>query len=366
VSQAEELVGQWDFRGAREVLVHLVAREPTEEGFTARVMLADVLRELGENDAAYQAAVEVARESRDRYGSDHPLTVRAATVLGTVLHDRGSLTAAEQQYRLAVHSGVSGKGDGARAVLRSRANLALLYRDRGADDVAEFELRSAYRAQRRAFGPGDPDTLRLGVELGRLYAGQAAGRRARRLLGAAYRQARKSLGAEHPLTVIAADALETAVAEQLARPVARRPGLIALLAVVAVVAVAALAVTAVLVLHRRTVGSRPGAVAHTGAPSPSPAGAADAARQPPNDLTLRDGGTSITLTWQDPSRGTGTVLLAVMRIGQPAGPLRPLPAGTERYVVNGLDPHINYCVIVAVVYPGDTAARPAQICTSRH
>jgi hypothetical protein len=149
----------------------------------------------------------------------------------------------------------------------------------------------------------------------------------------------------------------------------------ALIAGLAVVAVAALALAAVAVVHRRAAGPGPGAATLTGrsgAPglSPSPAGLASGAvagpRQPPADLTLRDGGTSITLTWQDPSEGTGTVLLAVMRTGQPAGPLRPLPAGTERYVVTGLDPHVNYCVIVAVVYPGDTAARPAQICTSRH
>ncbi|HKT05942.1 MAG TPA: hypothetical protein VJT31_41075, partial [Rugosimonospora sp.] len=86
---------------------------------------------------------------------------------------------------------------------------------------------------------------------------------------------------------------------------------------------------------------------------------------PPADVRLRDAGTRITVTWTDTSGGQGTVLLAVSRGGQTAGPLHPLPAGTEQYVLTGTDPAAKYCVIIAIVYPGDAIVPANQVCTTR-
>jgi hypothetical protein len=88
-------------------------------------------------------------------------------------------------------------------------------------------------------------------------------------------------------------------------------------------------------------------------------------RSAPQDVALRDEGTSITVSWSDPTDGTGSVLISLARAGQPAGSLRNLPPGTRQERIDGLDPAVNYCVVIAVVYPQDTVAQAAQVCTHR-
>ncbi|MEN3309792.1 MAG: hypothetical protein V7603_5994 [Micromonosporaceae bacterium] len=442
VSDAAGLLARWDFDGARPVLEDLVTRLPVDEldGLSARRMLAEVLRELGETEEAYPLAVEAAHECRRRYGPAHPAAVRAGVVLGTVLHDRGVLAEAERQYQLVIDGGAKVDGPAGRALLLAMANLALLHRDRGDADVAVRDLTEAFRVHRATFGSGDPDTIRLAVELGRLHGERGETAQARRVLAAALVTARAALGPDHPLTALVEGGLAaaerppppapppspppaprpvpvelpldqpvyrpdgagqrvappvTALAEPVptahrarrrAEPVfaaepwaleppdpapARRRGLprLALVGAALLVVVGSLAAGLALRGH----GGGPagtGQAVTSQAAAPPPSGAApsavDGPRPPPGNVTLQDDGTSITVTWTDPSEGAGTVLLALSRGGQPAGPLRPLPAGTQEHVLGGLDPTANYCVIIAMVYPGDAVARADEVCTTRH
>jgi hypothetical protein len=55
----------------------------------------------------------------------------------------------------------------------------------------------------------------------------------------------------------------------------------------------------------------------------------------------------------------------VARDGKPAAVAATLPAGTREYALTDLDPQADYCVIVAAVYPGETAAGGTSVCTHR-
>jgi hypothetical protein len=88
-------------------------------------------------------------------------------------------------------------------------------------------------------------------------------------------------------------------------------------------------------------------------------------RGAPRDVILRDEGTSITVTWTDPTNGTGAVLIALTKAGQPAGPLSNLPPGTHEHRITGLDPAADYCVRIAIVYAQDTMAQATEVCTHR-
>ena len=102
---------------------------------------------------------------------------------------------------------------------------------------------------------------------------------------------------------------------------------------------------------------------------PSPSGPSASAPSPgrgaPQDVVLLDEGTSITVTWTDPTNGTGAVLITLVKAGQPAGPVSSLPPGTHEYRITGLDPAADYCVRIAVVYAQDTMAQATEVCTHR-
>jgi tetratricopeptide (TPR) repeat protein len=412
LATAARLMGRWDFPAARDALQKTVAgadaagRAGTLDGLTGRRMLAEALRELGETGRAYELARTVSRECRDRYGDAHPATIRAVAVLAAVLHDRGELDEAQRHYERAIRGTAGATGPAARAVLLARANLALLHRDRGDTATAVRELTGAYTLHRRAFGAGDPETIRLAVELGRLHTDVGDLPAARRLLAVAHAAARGALGEEHPLATAVEAALAAVEspmpsapdAEPVPRPertrgraVARlwtrrsgRPGLagrprirfgprtrlgwrpvtrrgVHLAAVTATCLAALLAVAGAVV----AVANRPvGAAEHR--PAGTPGTPARAPRPAPRDLVLRDEGTSITVSWSDPSGGTAQVLLAVAEAGQPTGPLRGLAAGTREKKITDLDAVVDYCVVLAEIYPDDAAARAAQVCTHRH
>jgi hypothetical protein len=406
VARAAQLIASWDYASARTVLVDAVARldgadrRDQLDGLSARRMLAEVLRELGELGPAHRMAAGVARACRDRYGIGHPATIRALAVLARILHDRGELDRARRGYEQVIATGTDLDRPATRAVLLTRANLALLHRDQGDTGTAVRELTAAYTLFRRAFGGGDLESIRLAAELGRLYSVLGDLPNARRLLAIAYTGARGELGEEHPLT----GAVEAALAEveppmpsapvsapvPAWRPPSRRrtPQI---LAVCAAGLGALLAVTGVAVAlnHRpappatdAAAGSeqlatdasggpaRPATDATVGShpPDPATAGSRSAAdpHAAPQDVLLRDDGTSVTITWSDPSGGTGGVLVSVSRAGVPAGPPQTLPPGTRQHRITGLDPQADYCVVLAVIYGRDTVAKAAQVCTKRH
>jgi hypothetical protein len=88
----------------------------------------------------------------------------------------------------------------------------------------------------------------------------------------------------------------------------------------------------------------------------------------PTDVKLEDKGTSVTVTWTDPT--DGTVQFAVL--GAPEGTqlhlLQLLEAGTTSYTQQGVNSAVNYCYVVAAFYGAsgqDVTANSPQVCTHR-
>ncbi|RIV39780.1 tetratricopeptide repeat protein [Micromonospora radicis] len=108
--------------------------------------------------------------------------------------------------------------------------------------------------------------------------------------------------------------------------------------------------------------------APTGAPTPT-AGAPDAPPAspgaPPTDLGLRDNRDSVTLNWTYPAGSEGPVVISGGRAGQAPSPFADLPAGTESFVVYGLNRSLDYCFTVAVAWSTDVVARSGEVCTER-
>ncbi len=87
--------------------------------------------------------------------------------------------------------------------------------------------------------------------------------------------------------------------------------------------------------------------------------------RPPGDLTLRDNGSSITLTWTDPSRGTVPFIVAGGRAENALNPLGSVESGKTTYTLNGISPTADFCFLVAAVYSPEHTVPSALVCTKR-
>ncbi|MEV0152513.1 tetratricopeptide repeat protein [Micromonospora sp. NPDC050686] len=104
------------------------------------------------------------------------------------------------------------------------------------------------------------------------------------------------------------------------------------------------------------------------APSTAPAATPRAAASPgtpPTKVTLRDRRDNIALDWTYPAGGEGPVLISAARAGQQPNIIERLPAGTESFIVYGLDRVNDFCFTVAVVWSTDTVATARPVCTRR-
>ena len=133
----------------------------------------------------------------------------------------------------------------------------------------------------------------------------------------------------------------------------RRRGL-GIFAAIAAVLAAVIAVAAlVFVLASRT--SDPG----NGPDVPTLAGS------PPTDVQLRDDGSTVGVTWKDPTAGTVSFMVIMGRPGLELTPSGTLGPGQTSYELTGLNPGLNYCFAVVAVYSGNQFATSPQACTSR-
>ncbi|MEV2241225.1 tetratricopeptide repeat protein [Micromonospora sp. NPDC049891] len=105
-------------------------------------------------------------------------------------------------------------------------------------------------------------------------------------------------------------------------------------------------------------GAAPPAATATGVPPASPGAA-------PTGLSLRDNRDSVTLRWTYPAGAEGPVIVSGGRNGQPQNPFADLPAGSDSFVVYGLNRSLDYCFTVAVAWSTDTVARSDEVCTER-
>jgi hypothetical protein len=98
----------------------------------------------------------------------------------------------------------------------------------------------------------------------------------------------------------------------------------------------------------------------SGGPGATPTGPA-----PVTGVTLHDSGSSVRLTWTYPHGAAGPVVVSGARSGEAVKAFQQLPAGSNDYVVYGLDERVDYCFTVSVVYGTDTVASSPQKCTAR-
>ncbi|SCL22822.1 hypothetical protein GA0070624_2613 [Micromonospora rhizosphaerae] len=113
--------------------------------------------------------------------------------------------------------------------------------------------------------------------------------------------------------------------------------------------------------------SPPAARGATGAPSGATATAVPAASPgtPPGAVRLTDRRDNIALSWTYPPGAEGPVVIAGGRAGQGQHTFEQLPAGTDSWIIYGLNRTTDYCFTVAVVWSTDTVARAEQVCTRR-
>lgn len=104
------------------------------------------------------------------------------------------------------------------------------------------------------------------------------------------------------------------------------------------------------------------AVAPGAAPSTSTAPAVPGA---PQSVKLRDNRDSVTLSWTYPKGSEGPVLVSGGRAGQEQRVFQQLPAGTNNYVVYGLNNTQNYCFTVSIAYSTTRIADSPAVCTKR-
>jgi serine/threonine protein kinase len=85
----------------------------------------------------------------------------------------------------------------------------------------------------------------------------------------------------------------------------------------------------------------------------------------PRDVRLVDNGTSVTLTWKDPTPGTVQFIIRGQPVQGSPLPLRNAGAGTTTITYAGLDRATNYCFVVVAVYTTETVAPASPVCTTR-
>ncbi|WP_238014031.1 tetratricopeptide repeat protein [Dactylosporangium sp. AC04546] len=410
LDEVEERILDWDFAGSRDLAQRLLD-EPDladEDRVTARRLLAEALRELGDLAAAYDLAESAATNAARLHGAGHPATIHALAVLAAVRHDYDERDEAERLYHAVLDSGLDEESESLhRAILLARANLALLQRDKGDQRLALTMLNAAYVIHRREYGADDLDTIRIAAELAALHHADGDLNAARRLFTLAHASARARLGSRHAFTKAVEWELAAVEPPMPSAPVssvpvsaipvssgpvsARRPSappaqvvvapppaapvpipapdppawesvvpegapprrvVVPLQAVVAVVVVALL--VAGLSIWREVSTGR----ARDGGAQPSTSGASGAPVV--RDLRLQDQGNALSVSWSDPRV---TLVVAVSRAGGPAVVLATVPPGTSSYVVRGVEPGVAYCVVVGPVDVTQVMTPAQTVCT---
>jgi hypothetical protein len=86
---------------------------------------------------------------------------------------------------------------------------------------------------------------------------------------------------------------------------------------------------------------------------------------PPAGVQIKDQGSRITVTWQDPAQGSVSFLVAMGHPGEQLKPVTTLGPGQTSYEVSALNPKLDYCFAVVAVYRNNKFATSQQACTAR-
>lgn len=203
IAEAERLRRDGALPQARQVLgqaVELARAAPGVDQLVlcaARRMLAEIMCEMGDPQAAYRVLTALVPDATQTFGPRHPASVRSLAVLAAVVHELGDFDEAERLY----HDVGERIGDReSRAGSLVRVRLALVQRDRGDLAAAREQLSEAYQKHRDAFGTEDPDTVHIAAQLAELHRDAGDSATARRVLTVAYVASCSSLGEGHELT----------------------------------------------------------------------------------------------------------------------------------------------------------------------
>jgi hypothetical protein len=79
-----------------------------------------------------------------------------------------------------------------------------------------------------------------------------------------------------------------------------------------------------------------------------------------HDLTLADGGGTLTVHWAALPVG---VVIALSRAGEPPAVVDTVPPGTTEYVVHDVDPKAAYCVVLGPVDEAVSVTAATSVCT---
>lgn len=125
---------------------------------TSRSNLGEVLRNLGELEAA-RDLLRMALESDEKsFEPGHPIIAIRRSILALVLQDLGELEAARDLLRKALESDVRSFEPGHPKIAIRQSNLAWVLRKLGELEAARDLAGQAYRSFLAKFGPGHPFT----------------------------------------------------------------------------------------------------------------------------------------------------------------------------------------------------------------
>jgi hypothetical protein len=85
----------------------------------------------------------------------------------------------------------------------------------------------------------------------------------------------------------------------------------------------------------------------------------------PTDVQLRDSGSSVRVSWNDPANGTTSFIVSGGHPGEVLKPMGQVSPGQTSFELNGLNPELDYCFAVVAVYSAKEFASSPQACTSR-
>ncbi|MEV0131382.1 hypothetical protein AB0H83_23325 [Dactylosporangium sp. NPDC050688] len=402
VNLAGARLAAYDFTGAYQLLIEVRSRiehgVPVDhvDAVDATRMLAETMLALGQADQAADVLADLATwpDFGPYQSAMHALT-------------EARLLAA--QHRLddatACYRDIIDRSRGAREpirwpVLLATAGAASLTAAQGRPATAEPALTQAYTCLVDEYGFDHTDVIRVGVDLAELRIQLGGHDAAWQLAAQLTPAARARLGGQHPLVtqlnnlrnrLTAAhpdDEPRPAVTSNRpaaprsagpnSKPGRREPGRQSLRhwtlvgVVVCLAAASATAVSVAVIAKLVPAGepernrAQPTVPAATRTPWTLASHDTSQLRPPADVRIVRDTGTTIDITWTDPSGGTRPTIVFLAQDNAPASVAATVQAAATRRQLTGLDPKARrYCVGVAVAYSPTAIARAADVCTTR-
>jgi hypothetical protein len=180
----------------------------------------------------------------------------------------------------------------------------------------------------------------------------------------AFAPATDPVPAQAARTVVSAPPARRFAEDDLVAPrTGPRIGLIVGLAIVTVVAITAVTVVTLLSNRAAREAANRAAAAPpsaTAKPTPTPT-----IGGPPRGVQLNDRGTSITLSWIDPSGGQVSFLIGGTDPAGRALTAQQVPQGQTTVTFTGVKATGQYCFVVGAIYSVRDVSRAPQVCTKR-